>query len=411
MNVHDSLKHYYTLNQAIENQQPGDNQEIIQLRIEKLEADILKSFGLPNSFKFNMMLYDFARAEVLNDDLIAETIVELKNEAEQFLLKPVMSDLQLLSMAQREEMDPIDVMAELGAPSHDYTIFLISEILLPKTGTPSEVLDELHKVVQFNCLDELFILGQSMDYTKNILYSKVQSYNLRFLKEYLEDRSQDELSGLDDELAELDQYTPELFTISNIIIEEIVFDSEVPPSIFAKIPGEKKGKKKDVTIGLQFSELNQILLSCGEKGARISDVITQKLNTEIIEEPAVIDIAEVLGESMLADNCFLEVFHTKHLDDEGEWEDDEDNLLMVNKVFTRKEFEQEVIDKNLKNQLYECFQLIESAYTYYLRLINTGTSEKEALKKAGLQDKLLFKMAILLNKINGNEEEDEKKED
>lgn len=404
MNVHDSLKHYYTLNQAIENQEPGENQEIIQQRIEKLEADILKSFGLPNSFKFNMVLYDFARAEVLNDSLINDTILQLKNDAEQFLLKPVMSDLQLLSMAQREEMDPIDVMAELGAPSHDYTIFLISEILLPKLGTPSEVLEELHKVVQYNCLDELFILSQSMDYAKNILYNKVLGYNLKFLKEYLEDRSQDDISGLDDELAELDQYTPELFTISNVIIEEIVFDSEVPPSLFAKIPAEK-GKKKDVTIGLQFSELNQILLSCGEKGAKISDVITQKLNTEIITEPAVIDITKVLGESLFADNCFLEVYHTKHLDEEGEWEDDEDNLLMVNKVFTRKEFEQEVIDKDLKNQLYECFQLIESAYTYYQRLINTGSTEKEALKKAGLQDKLLFKMAILLNKINGNNNE------
>jgi hypothetical protein len=401
MNVHNSLKHYYTINQAIVNQQPGENQEKLQERSEKIEQDILKLFGLPNSFKFNVMLYDFARNEVLSDELIEETINTLRESAEQFLLKPVVSDIQLLSNAQRDELDAFDVIAELGAPSHDYTIFLISEMLLERGETPADVLEELHKVMQFNCLDDLFILSQSMDYEKNRLYPKIQSYNLKYADEYLKDRSSDAISDLDDEIAQLEGYEPELFTIANIVIEEIVFDVEVPPSIFAKIPAEGK-KMKDVTIGLQFSELNQILLTCGEKGAQLSDVITKKLNIEVLEDPAVIDITEILGENLLADNCFLEVYQTQHLNDEGEWEKDEDNLLMVNKVFSRQEFEQNVLENELKNQLYECFQLIESAFTYYQRLLATGSTDKEARKQAGLQDKLLFKMALLLNKINGH---------
>jgi len=404
VNVNDSIKHYYTVAQAIENQTSDENIEDLYDRLDKIEHTVLRQFGLPDSVKFSSILRHFAQNDFIDDSMVEEVVVELRTSAEDFLSKPAQSDLQVLTQAQKEEnTDPLDIIADLGIPAHDYTLYLIDTELLENKSKPEEVLSELTRVIQLNVLDDIFILAQSSDYAKHQLYPKLKNLNLKYLEAYLADVSLALKQPVPEGLS--DDYSPQLFTITDIEVDEIVFDSEVPPSLFGRII--EKDSVREVTIGLQFSQLNKILLTCGDQGVKISDKITEKLSDEYIEQPTVIDIEEVVGQPLVIDNCYLEVYMPQHQDETGHWVNDELDLFMVNQVFTRQDYEKNVETNELKEQLFDCFQLIDSAYTYYKHMISTGIKEREARSQAGLKDDLLFKIALLLHKINEAENQDE----
>jgi len=72
-------------------------------------------------------------------------------------------------------------------------------------------------------------------------------------------------------------YKPNYKTISKVQVEDIVFDDKTAPSLFGKI---KTGTRYTrITISLEFTELNQLLMSSGELGIEVSNAIKSALPT------------------------------------------------------------------------------------------------------------------------------------
>lgn len=223
---------------------------------------------------------------------------------------------------------------------------------------------------------------------------------MKFIDLYI--KNQHESQSEETETAEITDenkaYKPNYLTITNMLVEQIVFDDEIPPTLMGKILLESNDSY-NIQIGIGFSDLNHILITCGDLGLKISDLISQKLSSSYIESPTVIELKDIFGIDLIINNCYLEGYCTQHKDKNGNWVEDEGNLFMVDKIFNKQEFEKKVEQSKDKEQLNDCLELIGVAYIYYLRLKRFGLSEHEARKRSGLKNELLFKLSYLINKI------------
>lgn len=363
-----------------------------------MENDILSQFGLPASKRFVQILHDFVNHGQVNDHLLEYVSKKLRSAARTYLLSPVMSDVEVLNHARDQKRSPYDVLPELGYPAHEYAIFMVGELLYRRNMAAVDVLDELKKVQHADSWNELLLLSRISNYTVHELYVKLKKRELRFVDDFIQFSHRQDASKAPAKRATPAEegYKPNYRTISKMQVEDIVLDENAAPCLYGKIRSGNRYTR--ISIGLEFSELNQILTSSGEMGVEISNFIKKKLASPSAEKPTVIDIRTQFGKMLRLENCYLEVYKPQHREGQ-EWIEDKDNFYFVDKILTKKEFDKRSKEVETKEKIQECLELIGGSYVHYQRLRRLGITDEEAKLRAGLSDELLFKLSSYLHKL------------
>lgn len=363
-----------------------------------MENDILSQFGLPVSKRFVQILHDFVNHSQVNDHLLDYVSKKLRTAARTYLLSPVMTDVDTLNHAREQKRSAYDLLPELGYPVHEYALFLVGELLYRRNMTAVDMLDELKKVQHYDSWSDLQLLSKVSNYTTHELYAPLKKHGLRFVDDFLQFIRRQDTAKTPGKRAtpQEEGYKPNYRTISKVQVEDIVFDEHSTPSLVGKI---KTGTRYSrVTIGMEFSELNQILMSSGDMGVEISNLIKKRLADPAAEKPTVIDIRTEYGKTLRLDSCYLEVYKPQHREGQ-KWVEDKDNFYFVDKILSKKEFDKRTKEEEVKQKIQECLELVGGSYVSYQRLRRLGVTDEEAKLRAGLQDELLFKLSYFLNKL------------
>ncbi len=392
------LQEYYQRYQQLDRKVKPGNEVDSNDDVQDMENDILSQFGLPTSRRFVQILHDFVHHSPVNEQLLDYVSRKLRSAARKYLLSPVVSDIDLMDSAREQKRSPYDVLPELGYPAHEYAIFLIGELFYRRNIPATDILDELKQMQHFDGWNDLSLLSKMNNYTSNEIYAKMKKHGLRFVDDYIQHSRRQETSRLVNKRPTPveEGYKPNYRTITKVQVEDIIFDENTSPSLFGKI---KSGRNYiRITISLEFSELNQILMSSDDLGVEISNHIKKRLANPTPEKPMVIDIKSEFGTVLKLDNCYLEVYKPQHREG-NKWVEDKDNFYFVDKILTKKEFEKRAKEEEVKHKIQECLELIGGSYVYYQRLRRLGITDDEAKLRAGLQDELLFKLSYFLNKV------------
>jgi len=389
LKLQEYFQRYRQLDQRVK---PGKEE------VGDMENDILSQFGLPASKRFVQILHDFVNHAQVNDHLLEYVSKKLRSAARTYLLSPVMSDVDLLNHARDQKRSAYDLLPELGYPTHEYAIFMVAELLYRRNMASIDVLDELRKVQQHDSWNELLLLSKISNHNTNELYIKMKKYGLRFLDDFIQFSHRQDASKAPAKRATPAEegYKPNYSTISKMQVEDIVFDEHGVPCLYGKIRSGNRYTR--LSIGMEFSELNQVLMSSGEMGIEISNFIKKKLNAPGAEKALVIDIRTEFGKMLKLENCFLEVYKPQHREGQ-DWIEDKENFYFVEKILTKKEFDKRSKEVETKEKIQECLEIIGGSYVAYQRLRRLGITDEEAKLRAGLQDELLFKLSTYLHKL------------
>ncbi|WP_295122674.1 hypothetical protein [uncultured Chitinophaga sp.] len=390
------LREYY---QRIQEQQPGaEKGKATDDVVLELENDILTQFGLPFSKRFVQILHDFTDHSQVNDQLLDYVSKKLRAAARKYLLAPVMSDHEQLNHARDQKRSPLDVLPELGYPTHEYAIFLLGELLYRRNMAVADILDELKKVERHDQWDNIMVLSNVTNYAAHAIYEKLQKQHLRFVDDFMQhsrrkaSRPKNKRSNPADE-----GYKPNYHTITKAQVEDIVFDDKAAPKLYGKM---KLGSRLTrVAIGMEFSELNQLLTGSGEMAEQVGEMLKKRMTAAAqAGKPLVMDIRAEFGEVLKLDNCYLEVYKPQQLVN-GKWVEDKEAFYYVDKILSKKEVEKRLKEEDTKQKIQECLELVGGSYVAYQRLRRLGITEDEAKLRAGLQDELLFKLSFYLHKL------------
>ncbi len=243
-----------------------------------------------------------------------------------------------------------------------------------------------------------------------------------------------------------DNYEPEYFYLYEIRMRQIIFDESSDVTIIGGVPDEDEYRESISWDFLcPFGLLTDILL-LGEvdnpKCDLIIKLISEKLSTDF-ESPAEIDLLEIFGKEVFICNLVFKVYNPYQQDELGIWKPINDNCYFIDSIEDKNEFfkregenynfkvhfkenDEDLLNKALEilgiekdsfeelseediekinriksdeQQLSDYFFILENAFKYYTQLLKKEFSEKEARKRAGLSDELLFRIASLKNKI------------
>lgn len=222
-------------------------------------------------------------------------------------------------------------------------------------------------------------------------------------------------------------YEPEHFFLYEIRVRQIIFDESADVTIFGSIPDENDYEKSISWDFLcSFALLTDILLFADDKdkGDLLIKIISEKLSAEL-EIPTVIDVEDIFDKELIFSNLVYEVYPLYEKDENGDMRPTNENCYFIEAIEDKDEFFKREGDNykfkehttkiptdileaalnNLENtkteeeQLSEYLSVLDNAFKYYLQLLSKNFSEKEARKRAGLGDELLFRIAVLNNKI------------
>jgi hypothetical protein len=379
------LKEYLNKKILLETEGGPDSNGQLFEEVLILEDEILQHFGIPCAKKFASILW-----ELKNQEDIDVIINKLSFEAQEYLKSPVKPYREILSDAVINKSDPFDILPELGIITHDYTLFIYTQILLTGKSDIENILCELIKTKEDDdLLSKIYMLGTKPEPSVDKLYIELKDkYELVFLDEYL-------FYILEHSGKKIENYNPNYFTLSDLLINEIVFGSNSIPSIFCNELHDYSDKV--ITLACDFNELSQILLNSGKLGIVVKDKISELLKNPFLEEPTVIDVANIYGKPLYVRNILLEVYWPQYKNDDGIWVEDY-GVLFVNSILQKNIVEPPKVD-DFQAKLSSCLRTITDAYRYYINLTKLGLPEKESRKRAGLMDELLFYQASLLYNI------------
>ncbi|HTM67182.1 MAG TPA: hypothetical protein VL093_12720 [Flavipsychrobacter sp.] len=214
-------------------------------------------------------------------------------------------------------------------------------------------------------------------------------------------------------------YEPDYFFLFELRIRQIAFDEGIDVTIFAGIPDDEDYEKSiPLDLVCDFGLLNDILLFAQDpdQGDLLIQQFSEKLSSKF-ETPAVIDIENIIGAEMVFSNFILKVYKPHERNEKGDWQPIEDNCVIIDSVLPQSEFDKQKedravhdelleaafghidYDKRNKEELSDYLILLDNAFKYYLQLCSKDFPKREARKRSGLQDELLFRIATLNHKI------------
>lgn len=163
------------------------NEELNDLMqsINGREAEILNLFGLPATFDNQRKLQMLSLQEGFDVRDVNEMIRVLEEEAVDWLTRPVMTDLDLLRMAQENELFVGNVLPLTSfkvAVTHYYVY--IYQLLLLTTASPEGILEEI-RIIEENKLSCHIDAAARADNWRAKAKKLVLSYRLQYLEDYL----------------------------------------------------------------------------------------------------------------------------------------------------------------------------------------------------------------------------------
>ncbi len=198
-----------------------------------------------------------------------------------------------------------------------------------------------------------------------------------------------------------DNYNSEQCFVEALFIKVILFDNSENVTIWGFLPGETIQDLIPCDFVCKFDILTDLLLNANEDGEKIIKAIAEKLSKEL-EIPTAIEMEELFGiTAVLIDNIVAEAERVGELDENGKWKDPDDLCYYIESLRSKDDYFKKNKEqlKTAEELLHNCFTILNNAFKYYQQLIDKDFSEKEARKRAGLENELLFRIAYLRNKM------------
>ena len=179
---------YVSSNRLLHQLLPSHSNEELNDLIQSIkgrETEILKLFGLPATFDYQRKLQTLSLQEGFDIRGVHEMIRVLEEEAVEWLNRPVMTDLELLRMAQEKELVVGNVLPLISfkvTVTHYYAY--IYQLLLLTTASPESVLAEI-SVIEENKLSDLIDIIARADDDLPEAQTLVASHSLQYLDGYL----------------------------------------------------------------------------------------------------------------------------------------------------------------------------------------------------------------------------------
>jgi hypothetical protein len=191
------IEQYYQLARQIHEQGGPGRAPILFARATDLESKILAQYGLPSSRRFVRILRGMHRYKKLNEQVLGKILQRLETAAAGYLLSSPLPDGQILSQARARHMSALDVLPEMGIPTHDYMVFVYGHFCSHRKITPAQVVREYRLLKDHHCLHDISLLREADPVPGDPAYVRLKSYGLQFLDTYLEfqqEKEQDRLT-------------------------------------------------------------------------------------------------------------------------------------------------------------------------------------------------------------------------
>lgn len=191
-------------------------------------------------------------------------------------------------------------------------------------------------------------------------------------------------------------YEPNYHTQHDLYIHELVF-MRTPEadsvSMFGTFRETPDGRLTDRDYGCEFDQLTDLLLLAGRDGDLLIEQIATVLCNDRIDpdEPVSIDVNALLGHSLKIKNLRLQIYKPKRQDETGNWTEWTDEYYLIDSFKTLNAAQQQALwwQRAFETKL----QLLTVSYVHYRQLRRHDFRKKEARRRTGLQDDLLFSLA------------------
>ncbi len=378
------------------------------------EQQILAHFGLPISDKYRKLLWELTAPDTFQKKKMQDIIAKLQQAAETHLLSPVHTAAEVLRQAQQEQLNPFDVLPELGYITHTYTLYLYEQLLLNEEASPEAILQELEKTKELDCLGDIAYMSYKTNPRRTKTYRQLKG-QLQFLDAYLDHLlyGEQEEEELADE-TEVPAPTPYLIKYP-LVIERIVCIDQTNISMVVKV--QKYNSKESLTVGLQLEDFETLMLLYHPLGAEILNHTSRLSEANKFDELTYeVDLEEDFGETLLIDKHYFEVFSPQIRDASGRLEENSFGFVMLNEILPATEQTDTEQKENALEELNGYLKHIQAAYGTYkqkLDVLNATSSplsreEKElvARNNAGLQDERLFEIGRMLYELHNTHRTD-----
>lgn len=191
-------------------------------------------------------------------------------------------------------------------------------------------------------------------------------------------------------------YEPNYLIQDGIQLHEIVFMKSPEAdsvTIFGACRQPETGKVLNRDFGCDFAIFTDLLMLAGDAGFAVIDQIAALLGDDSVEpeEPVGVDVFNLLGGPLVINGISLKIYKPKVQDENGGWEEANDPYYLVDSF--KKLAQKELLTQQLTWHFADLQQSLILAFKQYRQLRKLYFSKKEARKKAGLKDELLFQLA------------------
>lgn len=147
-----------------------------------LQEGMLNSLGLPSTTENTGLLW--FNGGVPTELELAERVRKLKQTAQEYLLSPARSEIQILKDAQESKASAFSTLPELGISTHSYTIFVYENILLARRDKIENVLEELRRANQPRILHVLGSLAEGTMEKPLEVIEALRQLGLRYIDDF-----------------------------------------------------------------------------------------------------------------------------------------------------------------------------------------------------------------------------------
>lgn len=201
--LHSKLQDYVAwshLWHKLDSAYPREDLNDLMLKLTFTEKEILIHFGLPHTFQYSELFQNLGLKEDFKLSDIDDLLEEIRETAEIYLTGQVITDIDLVRMAQKHALDIEEVLPELSfkLDIEPYYIYIYINFLLADLMSAEDFLEEL-KIIQVNDLSHrLNLVSQNKSLMLEEEYKELLGYNLKCFEDFLEN-----YNGIDELIIEL----------------------------------------------------------------------------------------------------------------------------------------------------------------------------------------------------------------
>ena len=208
--------------------------------VTNTEIEILKYFGLPETFEFISIIDLFSWRKEIDDTDIKELFKTMKETAESYLLSPAMTSKKILIEAKEAHQTAHDFFALIGIELISYNIFLY-ESLFYINGYDADII--LEEMLKGNIIPADIVIKMNTNWLfKGKLDDEVQSIGLKFWDEFVQYKKNEKKIPAKKAIRYIDIVRngyygifPETFSLVECYIYSITYFEEPNPYVLVEL--------------------------------------------------------------------------------------------------------------------------------------------------------------------------------